>query len=75
MVDRQVLEQVRALHDPTERARAAVAAMREVEALLDELRFVRNLAIAEIHSRGDATTRQLAELYGVSKSLIATITG
>lgn len=68
------LKELETIPDPAERAQACVGEMQKVEDYLEELRFLRNHAFAQLHSQG-VSVRKIADRYGVSKTLVAQITG
>jgi hypothetical protein len=67
--------EVEAIKDPDARAHAAQKAIQTAEAEIEALRFLRNVAFAELHTQRGESVRSIAQRYGVSKTLVATITG
>lgn len=72
------LDEVRQITNPVDRARAAMQIEHEAEAVADEARAVRDLAIHEVRAlhnvRGKQNSiRQVAELVGLSKTLVASV--
>lgn len=72
------LDEVRKIASPVERARAAMEIEHQAEALADEARAVRDLAIHELRALRNArgkqnSIRQVAELVGLSKTLVASV--
>lgn len=72
------LDEVRSIPDPIARARAAMMVERTAEAEAEAARAVRDLAIHEVRNLRNAqgkqnSIRQVADLVGMSKSLIAQV--
>lgn len=72
------LDEVRQIADPIERARAAMELEHEAEDLADKARAVRDVAIHEVRALRNArgkqnSIRQVAELVGLSKTLVASV--
>ena len=69
------LEEAKAISDPILRAQAAVALMKEAQALLGAAEDLRNLAFNQLRHTDGMSLREIAGQFGVSKTLVATVTG
>lgn len=68
-------EEIAAIPDPELRAKMAMTLMQEANELAAEAQRLRDMAFSALRHEQHQSVRQIAAKFGVSKTLVATVTG